>query len=191
MDRRELFRTAGAALPAIALLSPARLDAMHRALRRDGSGALRALDAHQAETVATITELIIPTTDTPGARAAHVTEFIDLMLAELSDADDRARFVAGVADVDARSNALFGTPFVAATPENQTRLLQMLEAEGLEARAIDREARPFFADIKWLTLLGYYTSEVGQTQELHNVIVPGRYEACMAIAPAPQGGLNR
>lgn len=40
----------------------------------------KALTAHQGETVATIAELIIPQTETAGARAARVHEFIDEVL---------------------------------------------------------------------------------------------------------------
>src|SRR5258708_37582659 len=48
----------------------------------------RVLTADQAQLVATVAEHIIPTTDSPGARAAGVDTFIDTMLAEYYTADE-------------------------------------------------------------------------------------------------------
>jgi hypothetical protein len=65
---------------------PAALPRIHIQVR---GRPLQALDPHQAETVATIAELILPATDTPGAREAQVPEFIDVILAEWYDDADR------------------------------------------------------------------------------------------------------
>ena len=48
----------------------------------------KVFDPHQNDTVVTLSELIIPQTETPGARAARVNELIDLVL---SDAEERDR----------------------------------------------------------------------------------------------------
>src|SRR2546422_11430118 len=96
MNRRELLRALGTAalLPPLSGLSPGRLVATGRRMhRRARSRALQVLDPHQSETVATIAELIIPATDTPGARAAQVDRFIDLLLADWATDDDRASFL--------------------------------------------------------------------------------------------------
>lgn len=143
---------------------------------------LRALDPQQGELVATIADLIIPATDTPGARAAGVHQFIDLTLAEWYDAADRQRFLAGLADVDARAQAAHGAPFLRCTPAQQAAVLTALD----EQLAAQRDAKtapdkPFFQMLKGLTLVGYYTSEIGATQELHSQIVPGRYDACAPL----------
>lgn len=37
----------------------------------------------------------------------------------------------------------------------------------------------YFRMMRELTLLGYFTSEVGPTHELEYVEVPGRYDACV------------
>src|SRR3989442_5510883 len=107
MNRRDMMRVLGGALalPLLAGLPAERLDALGRAAHRRArarAGGFTGLDPHPAETVATIAEMIIPQTDTPGARAAHVPEVIDLILAAWFAADDRARFLAGLADVDER-----------------------------------------------------------------------------------------
>jgi hypothetical protein len=178
MNRREvLLLLAGTAALPDQLLAVGR--AVHKRVR---AGTLRALDPHQNETVATIAELIIPKTDTPGAREAGVPAFIDVMFAEWGDDDQRKVFTAGLANVDERSRALFGKDFIACSPELQTQILTDLDAE--LARLRDTKAdtsRNFFQGMKWLTLTGYYTSEVGATTELHYRVVPGRYEPCYPL----------
>src|SRR2546422_6710982 len=92
MNRRDLVRSLATAIaiPAISGLEPDSLFAVgRRAHRRARTGGLQVLDPHQSETVATIAEMIIPATDTPGARAAQVHRFIDLLLAEWAPDDDR------------------------------------------------------------------------------------------------------
>ena len=127
----------------------------------------------------TIAEHIIPATDTPGARAARVNEFIDLFLAEWLDEDERARFLRGLADVDTRSLNLFGTVFVQADDAQPVALLSGFDAELTVLREADAEAQEhFFFRMKWFTLYGYYTSEIGQTEELQSAIIPGRYAPC-------------
>src|SRR5256885_15064146 len=101
MNRREvLLLLAGTAA------LPDQLFAIGRAVhKRARARTLRALDPHQNETVATIAELIIPKTDTPGAREAGVPAFIDVMLADWGDDDQRQMFMAGPAEVGGRRPA--------------------------------------------------------------------------------------
>src|SRR5712664_2173687 len=155
MNRREvLLLLAGTGALPDQLLAIGRT--VHKRVR---AGTLRALNAHQNETVATIAELIIPKTDTPGAREAGVPAFIDVMLADWVDDDQRRLFTAGLANVDERSRGLFAKDFVACSETSKN----------------------FFHGMKWLTLMGYYTSEVGATTELHYRVVPGRYEPCYPL----------
>src|SRR5258705_6856347 len=92
MNRREaLVLLAGTAALPDQLLAVGR--AVHKKVR---AGSLRALTPQQNETVATIAELIIPKTDTPGAREAGVAAFTDVMLADLGDDDPRPSITAGV-----------------------------------------------------------------------------------------------
>ena len=127
-------------------------------------GKPRVLDAHQDETVASLCELIIPQTDTPGARAALVNRFVDEVVADSSEAD-RKEFLRGLRWMDSRSNQLFGADFVAATPEQQTALLTILSSDK-NTSLEDEIGRDFFKAIKSMTITGYYTSEIGMKQEL-------------------------
>ena len=120
--------------------------------------------AAQFAVITHLTELIIPQTETPGAKAARVNEFIDLVLSEAGPAE-RREFLRGLAFMDARSRELFGADFVSSTPEQQTALLTILSARG-SASAGDQLGRDFFESIKSLTVTGYYTTEIGLRQEL-------------------------
>jgi glucoside 3-dehydrogenase (cytochrome c) hitch-hiker subunit len=124
----------------------------------------KVFDAHQNATVTTISELIIPQTDTPGAKAAKVNEFIDLVLSDAPPAE-RSQFLRGLEWMDARAKALYGADFVSAKPDQQTALLTQVSAPG-DKSADDRLGREFFDAIKGMTITGYYTSEIGLEQEL-------------------------
>src|SRR5919112_994903 len=85
-------------------------------------------NAHQFETVTALSELIIPATETPGAKGALVHRFIDELL-QAAERPERDKFLAGLAWLDARSTTLFKKKFVVATPEQQADLLTKLSAE--------------------------------------------------------------
>jgi hypothetical protein len=184
MDRRVALRLLSAS--AAAAVIPDDLKGLGRALHaRLASGATRrVLDPHQDASVVTLTDLILPATDTPGAKAARVNEFIDLLLAEWFDAADRERFAAGLAMVDQRARAAFGQDFLGGTPAQQASLLTALDDETARWNASPRASRgpePFYRQIKWLTLFGYFTSQIGAEQEEHFQIIPGRFVPCAPV----------
>lgn len=121
------------------------------------------LTAHEAETVDILSELIIPQTDTAGARRAGVARFIDAVLAD-APTREREPFVRGLAWVDARSEQLFRTTLWQATPQQQTTLLADISDPA--AASADRTGVEFFQALKTLTITGYYTSQIGMLEEL-------------------------
>lgn len=137
------------------------------------------LSAEENELVTEISEMIIPATDTPGAKAARVNRFIDKMMTEWYYEDQRDHFLEGLAAIDERSREQFGSRFVEVSQENRTALLKEFEKEARNAD--DPEHTPIFQRMKELTLFGYYTSEIGMTQELQWMAVPGRYESCIPL----------
>jgi hypothetical protein len=151
--------------------------------------ALKTLNPHQNETVTTIAEIIIPQTNTPGAKAARVNEFVDLIVTEWYDEEERSTFLTGLADVDARTRDLYGKDFVQCGEKQQIELLQALDDEVAAARSEAdvrrRRSRPpeknFFFMMKQLTLVGYYTSQIGFEQELHGEIIPSRHASCVPL----------
>lgn len=189
MDRREALRVLGAAT-AVPLVSRDLL-ALGRVVheRWRARPGFRVLDADQQALVTTLTDLIIPETETPGAKAARVDQFIDVMLADWYDAADRQRFLDGLADVDARSTTAAGKPFTDATPAQQTAVLTTLDDEFARLRmAHQSTSKNFFRMLKWLTLVGYYTSQIGFEQELHEHIIPGMFDPCRLLDAATRSG---
>lgn len=130
--------------------------------------AARTLTDGRDELVAVLAELIIPETDTPGARAARVHEFADSMLTDWYEEEETARFLAGLREVDERANADSGAAFTELSQAKQIELLTEMEDEAYAWQEAGQTGnQPFFFTIKSLTLFGYYTSEIGATQELH------------------------
>ena len=121
-------------------------------------------DEHQNATVEALTDLIIPATDTPGARAAQVNRYIDLLLND-EDPERQKNFFQGLAWLDARCIAEHGAAFVKLTTGQQTALLEQL-ADPNNSKREDRPGVRFFEEIKGLTIFGYYTSRIGMEQEL-------------------------
>jgi hypothetical protein len=197
MERREALRllAAGAVVPAI---SPRMMTFFEAAQARIAGGyAPRTLNAPQSAIVTVMVDMIIPETDTPGAKAARVNEFIDFILTEWSTEEERRNFLEGVENVDQRGQMLFGKTFVGCEKTQQEEILRELD----QALAIEREEivprrRParetknkqlqgtFFGVLKRLTLYGYYTSEIGFKQELQEEIIPATYNGCMPLAQA-------
>jgi hypothetical protein len=125
----------------------------------------RVFSATQNEMVIALTELIIPQTDTPGAKAVLVNRFIDGVLARAQQAD-RDAFLRGLAWMDTRSVALFKKDFLGASAADQTALLTRVSKGREAAIAADQAGADFFQAIKSMTITGYYTTEVGLHQEL-------------------------
>ena len=136
------------------------------------------LSTEQSELVAHLSEMIIPETDTPGARAAQVNRFIDLLLTDWYPVEGKQHFMAGLNDVNERAQRRFGASFLDCAEEEQTRLMTALAGESVSAGA---GKKPFFSMMKEMTMIGYYTSEIGQNQELNHRIVPGRYDGCVPL----------
>lgn len=136
------------------------------------------LTVEQNQMVDTIAEIIIPATDTPGASAANVNRFIDAMVGESYLPEERDRFLSGLDDVNTRCQDRFGRPFVECTSGEQQSLVAQMDDEtfGSDAGQHNSEEPQFFRVLKELVVVGYYTSEVGATQELKTNIVPGRYD---------------
>jgi hypothetical protein len=189
MHRRQALRllASAATLPLLSREAFSLFQAVHDQLPE--KAALKTLNSHQNDTVTTIAELIIPQTNTPGAKAARVNEFIDLMVAEWYDDEEKSIFLDGLADVDVRTRGLYGKDFIQCDERQQTELLQALDDEVAADRSqtdIRRwRSRPpeknFFFMMKQLTLVGYYTSQVGFEQELHGEIIPSRHAPCVPL----------
>ena len=196
MQRRDILKmlATGAVLP---VFSSPMAAFFREAQAQTGPGyKLRTLNPHQNATVVVMTDLIIPETDTPGAKAARVNEFIDVILTEWATPEERQNFLQGLEGVDKQSQELFGKTFVDATPVQQLTLLRAMDdfaatergdtrqKHGNTVPEFDTQLKGNFYDIfRGITLHGYYTSEIGFTQELKLQIIPGAQHGCEKIGP--------
>src|SRR5579864_2894553 len=127
MERREALRLMGAASVFSVLSSDLFAATLRAQLAADKSGALRTLSPAQNEIVVAMCEVMIPATDTPGAKAAKVNEFIDLILTDWATEAERKIFLDGLAEADRKTNALFGHGFAAAAPKEQAAIVQVFD----------------------------------------------------------------
>jgi hypothetical protein len=109
--------------------------------------------------ISRLTDLIIPPTETPGAAAAGVPEYIDLVVNE----DPKLQLIVreGLLRLDQTSQSRFATStFLQLTEAQQVEILTSLSESAAAGDAA------FFTAIKSLTADGYYTSRIGLLQEL-------------------------
>jgi hypothetical protein len=128
-----------------------------------------------------IAETILPETSTPGAKAAGVGPFIAMMVADTYYPEDQQIFVGGLRDLQAKCFATYGAHFLIVTAAQRQDLVAELDAEQylyMETRADGMPAH-YFRMIKELTLLGYFTSEIGYTQAMRYMETPGRFDPCV------------
>lgn len=168
MNRRELFQITALAAAAPLPIASAQVAAVGAAGWKP-----RVFDDHQNETVNALTELIIPATDTPGAKAALVNRYLDLLLSDGPD-QQRTGFLEGLAWLDGHALRRYRQPFVRCTPGQQTAILTELEA------AREGELAPgnrFFRFAKSMTARIYYATEIGFKELNKGGRVPSTY-AC-------------
>ncbi|MBO9558911.1 MAG: gluconate 2-dehydrogenase subunit 3 family protein [Caulobacter sp.] len=148
-----------------------------------------ALTPDQARLVDVVAELIIPATDTPGARAAGVPKFIDRAVGDYYDKSQVQQLLNGLARMDADARATHGQVFVALTPEQQVALLTTYDEEGGVAR---QQGLPhFFPALEDMVTVGYFTSEIGATMALAYEPVPGAYHGCVPLAEVGRAWATR
>jgi hypothetical protein len=128
-----------------------------------------------------IGETILPTTATPGAKAANVGLFMTVMVADCYEEKDQKVFHEGMDKLNDASRKKFDNGFMKLNPAQRNELLVALDAEQKEFMKTKKEGEPghYFRMMKELTLLGYFTSEIGTKQARRYNPVPGRYDACI------------
>jgi Gluconate 2-dehydrogenase subunit 3 len=211
MERRSVLRLLGSAAAISALPLEALTLLKQASAQVSQSTGVRTLNAHQNSTVITIAEIIIPETNTPGAKTAKVNEFIDLLLTEWYESAEKARFLEGLATIDAASRKRFGADFISCTAPQQMDLMKQFDDAAMQfahSRPTHVETRTtsartqktpkrmpennamqtpeFFYMLKKLTLFGYYTSEIGFSQELGYSIIPPGHEGCAPLKESAQ-----
>ena len=177
MTRREAIKSIGAGVGVIATLpvlgSAATADeqAAHDHMQHGAAGAkadakpepLKFFTEEENKTVSEMSERIIPADDhSPGAKAARVNEYIDLIVSVSPD-EVKKSWRDGLAAVNKKSKEMFGKEFDAATEADQIKLLTEISKNERSPQTTEER---FFRTIKSATIDGYYTSEIGIHKEL-------------------------
>jgi hypothetical protein len=136
------------------------------------------LDAGQISLLNEVGETILPATATPGAKAAQVGSFMAVMVRDCYPPADQKVFLAGLDKLEEACKKQHGKDFMACDAAQRTSLLTALDNEQKAFTANQRKDDPshYFRMMKQLTLLGFFTSEVGATKALRYLPVPGRYD---------------
>lgn len=151
-----------------------------------------------------VADTILPATQSPGAKAANVGQFMTVAVNDCYTEPDQKTFHEGMKKLEDASKKLNGTSFMKSNDKQRYDLLVTLDKEAKEYQKqkndfdktqTEKEKAEFakgninfkkeqmsshyFTLIKQLTLWGYFTSKEGMTEALKYVPVPGRWEACI------------
>lgn len=184
--RRNLLQIAG--LLGVALVAPSA-----------GAAFRPVFSKSQLAMLGDVAEVIIPATNTGGAKAAGVPAFIEMMVGQWFDPAERANFLAGMKAFSDDVTARHGKPFGRLTAEQQDAyfgaLLAAEESKPQQARGIipkpgapDRPRSPFVVLMKRLTVMGYYTSELGASVELTFNMGSDEHSGCEPVKPGEAAG---
>lgn len=180
MTRRDALKAAGLLLGTAAVASAGGLDACapdpHGAPARPTSGVLAPDDQALVEQIA---DTLLPTTAaSPGAKAAGVGAGVNLLLTDCYDADAQRRVVAGLAEFRTACRDRRGGAFATLLPQDREALLREVDAEAHRAGSAH-----YFTLVRELAERAYFSSEIGMTRALRYVLVPGRWQGCVPLAP--------
>ncbi len=133
----------------------------------------------------TLSDLVIPQTDTPGARAAGVANYIDAVITDMFTVEQKITFESGLQRFDALASKEGATDFISANKTIQMKILNTLES----AKA-SNPTRQVWRQIRDMSIFGYYTSELA-TKELAYEEIPGRYNGCVPFEDVGRAWLDR
>jgi hypothetical protein len=133
----------------------------------------------ELEIVAAVADIMIPRTDTSGALDAGVPRFIDAALAALYVKSEQDRYKSGCGLFDSAAGAAGGKSFLEQDPAARTAFVRQTLEAALTERA---DEKPFILMTRELTLLGYFTSKVGITENMEYVPVPTAFQGCVPLS---------
>lgn len=136
-------------------------------------GASVAATTEQTALLAEVADVILPTTDTPGAKAAGVEAFIVRVLRDCHPLAEQESFYAGLAKIDEAGRQAHGKPFAELAPDLRTALV----------RATAKQDKAFFRRLREMVVTGYFISEIGATRALEYLPIPGRFEGDVPLQP--------
>jgi hypothetical protein len=180
MNRRELLQRV-AILMGGAVSAPAVLAVLNGCSRRPATSAPIVLDDAQRAIIAELAEIIIPRTDTPGAKDVGVPQFIEAMLRDALSTEDQQSFVSGLEDFDAAAQRAQGKPFLQLSPEQRATFAQSVHDSAVAAVQERRQRRR-----GWQKLEQQGTVPVGQLRSIKKqltTLLSSRESAKQSVRP--------
>ncbi|MEZ0485284.1 gluconate 2-dehydrogenase subunit 3 family protein [Fibrella aquatica] len=169
MRRREAIQRAALMMGGI-LSAPTLAGAMGRVINK---GPSLLVTPQQEALLADVADVIIPTTTTPGAKAAGAEKFIIRVMRDCYPADEQTAFYASLDKLATAGKTKFGKEFASLDDAQKIEIVRQTMTDD----------KAFFLRMKELTTTGYFTSEIGATQALAYLPVPGKFEACIPLKP--------
>lgn len=127
----------------------------------------------QLKQLKSICAIVIPKTDTLGAAEVNTHGFIDNQLFHCYEQAEQEKMIQLLTLIDEVATKSFSQSFTELSQDQQFELLTALD---LGKENFDEKQRADFKSLKKLICFGYYTSEVGASQELRYIAVPGGYK---------------
>lgn len=132
------------------------------------------LEGKHIDALTAMTDVIIPTTDTPGANDAGVPEELIFHVNNNFLKEDQEEFLTGLNHIEEVSNKEFGNDFHKLKIEDQESVMTLLAAE--------EGSDTIFKTLKNLTVYLFFTSELGAKKVLNYLPIPGEYLPCVDYA---------
>ena len=175
LERRDLLK--GLAVVLGAALTPACQRAVEVPAAQRVAGVAR-WSIEQRAIAHRCADLIMPATDTPSALAVGVGEFMDYVTSVWLQQSELDELLVGLNGLQEEAQRQYTKNFVDLSEMEQVQLLTQMETASsvLNASSQEELRSKVFARLKELTVVGYYSSEVGARQERVYVPMPGRYD---------------
>ncbi len=143
-------------------------------------------DEEGAKIISEITEMILPKTETPGAKDLNVDIFVDKMFQETLSPEDKEHVRKGFDEFTKLCNLKYGNSFLSLSKDNREKVLAEVETSANKFNPSiwgstlgKQEPLDFYRRVKQFTLVGYFTSEeIGKTVLKFDPI-PGAYQGCI------------
>lgn len=125
------------------------------------------------EILAEFAEIILPTTfSSPGAKAAGVGAFIPLLIKDCYPPKLQEVFKNGFEAMQTKCKIKFSKEFLNLSNDEKNQLMSELKQETIA----NNNEPSFFLLARDLTILGYFSSEIGCTMARDYLPIPGRYD---------------
>jgi gluconate 2-dehydrogenase gamma chain len=141
----------------------------------------RALSSANDGMVAVIADAILPRSDTPSATDVGVPAWIEVVVAGYFSDIRRSRFLADLSAIDDFALTTSGARLAVLQDSALAALIASLDAAS--GAKDPTPAQRGYAQLKELVIVGYFTSKPVQTEILKVVVVPGRYDPNVPMAP--------